>query len=131
MVSINEKAVQKWGDVEPLIAGNDKIKVGFERDGQRLSAIFPSTYIDSIEHTLPPIVGGLQEDFPAMKAGLQIGDRITAIDSQKVENWSQLTEIIHASPEKQLTVEWLRNGQTLSAEITPRKEMLQGNTRVR
>lgn len=60
-------------------------------------------------------------DSPAMKAGLQSGDRITAVNGQKVESWQELVAIIHTKAEVPVTVEWLRDGNIMSAEITPKK----------
>jgi len=126
ITSINNQPVKTWADVEPLILKKDDITVGYERDRQILKANFQSTYFDSIEKSLPPVVGSLREDFPGIKAGLQIGDRIVAIDGKPIRTWSELTEVIHGSPEKLLTVEWVRDGLTMTAEITPRRENLQG-----
>jgi len=125
IISINDQPVKKWSDVELLARKMDNITVTYERDGQTSSTTFLSTYIDSVERTLPPVVGSLQPDFPGIKAGLQIGDRIIAIDGRPIRTWTELTEVIHASAEKQLTIEWVRDGQSMSAEMTPRKEMLQ------
>jgi regulator of sigma E protease len=101
------------------------ITVKFDRDGQLLTTRFQSAYLDSVEQTWPPVVGSLQADFPGVIAGLQIGDRIVAIDGKAIKTWNELTEIIHSNPEKSLRIEWLRNGQTFGAEVIPRKQMLQ------
>ncbi|UCE05801.1 MAG: RIP metalloprotease RseP [bacterium] len=126
ITSINNQPVKTWADVEPFILKKDDIAVRYERGGQVFEATFLSTYFDSIEKSLPPVVGGLRQDFPGFKAGLQVGDRIVAIDGKPIATWSELTEVIHGSSEDPLTVEWLRDGLTKSAVITPRRENLQG-----
>lgn len=46
--------------------------------------------------TLTTKVGGLIDGFGAQEAGLQIGDKITAVDNQKVMFWEELQKIIHS-----------------------------------
>lgn len=125
ITSIDGKAVTTWSDTEPFVQQNENVTIKFEREGQVLSTSFHATYLDSITQDLPAIVGGVQQDFPGVKAGIQIGDRIVAIDGKPIRTWSELTEVIHASPGKSLTIEWQRNSQTMSAEIAPHIEKLQ------
>ncbi|MBN2093488.1 RIP metalloprotease RseP [candidate division KSB1 bacterium] len=125
ITSINGKSVNTWSDTQPFIQKGEDVDINFEREGQALSARFQATYLDSVAQDVPAIVGGLQQDFPGAKAGIQIGDRIVAIDGKPIKTWSELTEVIHASPGKPLTIQWQRNEQTMTAEITPREEKLQ------
>ena len=55
----------------------------------------------------------------AQKAGLQIRDRIVALDGTPVAEWEQLAKAIHASPGRavRLTVE--RGGQRFDVTVTP------------
>lgn len=126
ILAINDQPVKTLTDVEYRARQTNQVRINFERDGQILTTTFLSAYLDSIETTLPPIVGDLQTDFPGLKAGLQVGDRIVAIDNKSIRTWDELTEVIHANPEKELLVEWLRKGQKLKAPIIPRREKLPG-----
>ncbi len=125
ITSINGKPIKTWTETEPFTQKPEMITVELERDGQPLTANFQSTYLDSFEQTWPPIVGSLQEDFPGVKAGLQLGDRIAAIDGKPIRTWHELTNIIHSNPEKPLQIEWIRNGEIFSSEITPRQQKIQ------
>jgi regulator of sigma E protease len=124
IISINDKPIKTWTDVLPYTLKKQNIVIEFERDGQLLKTNFLSTDLDSIKKSLSPIVGGLQQDFPGIKAGLQVGDRIVSINDKPIRTWSELTEVIHASPEKPLSIEWQRNGKTFRAEIIPQKQTL-------
>lgn len=126
IIFINEQSVKTWNDVANIIENQDDIAVRFERNGQTLTSKFKSSYFDSMGHTVPSVVGDLQHDFPAIKAGLKIGDRITAINGEQIKSWEEMTEIIHASPEESLSVSWERDDQIMSAVIVPRKQTLQG-----
>lgn len=65
------------------------------------------------------IVGSVSKGSPADSLGLQEGDRITSIEGQSVQMWEDLVDIIRVSANKEITVEWERNGQPLSGKVTP------------
>ena len=48
--------------------------------------------------TLAPVVGTVNDDSPALLAGLQTGDRILAIEDEEILYWEQLQKIVHESP---------------------------------
>ena len=66
------------------------------------------------------IVGSLADGYPAGEAGIIAGDIITAIDGEPVENWEQMTALIHTRPEEELLVSWDRDGLSFSAVIKTR-----------
>lgn len=55
-----------------------------------------------------PIISELVPDMPAESAGLLPGDRILEINDQTVSSWEDLTKIIHAIPERRITLTYLR-----------------------
>jgi len=70
--------------------------------------------------TLLPVVGTVQEDFPAAAAGLRPGDVITAIDGRPVGTWDDLTAIVHVSAGVERTFSVRRGGADLSVPIVPK-----------
>ncbi len=58
---------------------------------------------------------------PAAAAGLQPGDRITAVNGAPVEFWEQLSEWISKHPEQTLRLTVDRDGQTLTLDVTTRR----------
>lgn len=81
-----------------------------------------STKIYGIEKPKGTWVGGVVSGKPAEKAGLRVGDRILRIDGKPLENWEELTKIVHASPNRPLRVEWARGDSLFSKVIIPEKE---------
>lgn len=65
------------------------------------------------------IVGKVQPDGPAMKAGLQNGDLITAINGETITDSAAFIAKVSASPGKPLTLTGLRNGNVFNADVTP------------
>ncbi|MAV93283.1 MAG: RIP metalloprotease RseP [Candidatus Marinimicrobia bacterium] len=56
---------------------------------------------------------------PAASAGLIKDDKIIMINNNYISTWNQLSNVIHDNPNKELTVVWDRNGETLTSSITP------------
>ena len=56
---------------------------------------------------------------PALSAGLQTGDRITAIDGRRVESFRDIRREVSPAAERDLRVRLERAGRELAATITP------------
>lgn len=56
---------------------------------------------------------------PAAVAGLQEGDKVTHINSEKIDTWQHLVETIGKSEGNPLEFRIVRDGETLSKTITP------------
>ncbi|MFC7287096.1 RIP metalloprotease RseP [Herminiimonas glaciei] len=67
----------------------------------------------------PAILGQVVADGPAMKAGLQQGDRVVSVNGATIADGLSLVELVRASPGKVLNVDVLRNGQPVSLRVVP------------
>jgi len=65
----------------------------------------------------PAMVGNVTEDGAAYAAGIEEGDRITAIDGESVVTFGDLQRIVRARPDETVTVELIRRNQDLSREV--------------
>lgn len=74
---------------------------------------------------LVPAIGDVMSDTPAAKAGLMKGDRIIEIDGVAINQWDQMTEVIHKSPEKSLNLKVKRDSNTLQVSIIPERKKVQ------
>lgn len=68
---------------------------------------------------LPPRLGGLIEGGAASKSGLLKGDLIKSINKVDVDSWSQVVEIVKASPRKLLSFEVEREGIIKVISVIP------------
>lgn len=66
-------------------------------------------------------IGKIQQNSPAMHAGLQQGDQITAIDGKSTHNWNDLITQITDSKGNEITLDVVRNGADKRFEIKPEK----------
>jgi len=69
--------------------------------------------------TFEPVIKEVTDDSPAMAAGMENGDLVTAIDGKPIESWQELSKIVQENPGESLTFEVLRNGESLTMDITP------------
>lgn len=63
-------------------------------------------------------VGSFSETSAAQKAGMQVGDRIIAIDGEAVSTFNEMVERIALYPEKPISITALRNGAETQFDFT-------------
>ncbi|MBP6495394.1 MAG: RIP metalloprotease RseP [Psychrobacter sp.] len=68
---------------------------------------------------IAPIVGNLTPDGAASLQGLKVGDRITAINEEAINDWLSATRIIRDNPETLLTFSVLRDDKQVELQIMP------------
>lgn len=66
-----------------------------------------------------PVLQGVMEDYPAATAGLQQGDTIRKINSQRIYVWREISMISMMSVGKDLDIEYERDGKIYETTITP------------
>lgn len=85
--------------------------------------IFTVTFL-SFGVNLPidvPKIGGVQEGWPAQKAGLESGDEVLSVDGTPVQTWEGMAKLIQQVQGKEtlLVVKKGATGQTVEMTITP------------
>lgn len=70
----------------------------------------------------PALVTGVMEGYPAEEAGIQAGDVITRINSQKITIYRDVQLYMALNPGKEVTVTLNRNGEPVTVSFTPKQE---------
>ncbi|MFU8805550.1 MAG: RIP metalloprotease RseP [Bradymonadaceae bacterium] len=70
----------------------------------------------------PSVVGEVFVDTPAAEAGLQSGDRITAINGQPIDYWHQVLHRVSKSYDKTLELTYERDGEETTISVAPEKK---------
>jgi regulator of sigma E protease len=84
-----------------------------------LTTIFMVHYEYPAVYDQAPVIGWVQKDTPAAKAGFEIGDEITRIDDVQNPTWREVELKQALNPGQPLRVDILRNGQTMEKTVTP------------
>lgn len=139
--SVSRNAVISENGKDTLIAPYDR-QFGSKSIGKRAMAIFAGPLFNFIlaffiflaigllqgVPTYEPVISGVQDNGPAIEAGIQEGDLITKINGQAIDSWQQLAGKIQESPGKELNFEYVRDGETLQSNITPKTVEQKGQT---
>ena len=72
------------------------------------------------------VVGPLVPGMPAATAGMQMGDRIVAIDGVTYDDGSKLVDKIHGSIGKRLAITFTHDGVPRTVTVVPRASVLNG-----
>ncbi|ATE59996.1 RIP metalloprotease RseP [Thauera sinica] len=75
---------------------------------------------------IPAVVGRLVEGGAAQRAGIQVGDEVTAIDGETLDGWTELVERVREAAGRELRIDVLRTGAALSFRVTPDTESENG-----
>ena len=111
-------------------AAGAAVTVDAERDGRTLAFDLPrETAADREEQSsgvpyglsllYPTVVGGVVEGMPAEAAGLKEEDRITRVAGTEVRTWKEMREEISRHPGEEIEIAWLRDGEPMTALVTP------------
>ncbi|MBW2476309.1 MAG: RIP metalloprotease RseP [Deltaproteobacteria bacterium] len=129
IAEINGVAVPTWTATGPALVNHAGEAITFTiiRDDQ-MQTIALEPHADALEGLqsigLFPrqeaIVGHLAPDMPAIEAGMQVGDRVLAIDGRQVNSWYDLKEIIQTVGGQPIDFVVLRDNTEVVITITPR-----------
>jgi regulator of sigma E protease len=118
----------KWEDVMPTIAtsAGQPLPLEVERDGHllRLTITPRADGRDEMGYAgwapeTPCVLGTVEPGFPAGKAGLMAGDRIAAIDGNKVAGWGALIRALQLGQGKKADFAVERNRRELHVQVQP------------
>lgn len=82
-------------------------------------ALLPGLGLSPWLPPLPPVLGKIEANSPAEEAGLQSGDRVTAIGNTNIGSWDDLRHIVQRSAGKRLVFHIERNGRSFVLPIVP------------
>jgi regulator of sigma E protease len=74
------------------------------------------------EASKEPVIGNMMIGFPADKAGIEVGDKITAFGGRALTGWEDLASSIHRSPDKEISLSVTRGEQKLEIKVVPKKD---------
>jgi len=85
------------------------------------TARLPQAWLETAGQSLGLVVTGLQEDGPAARAGVVLGDVLLSLDGQRVESIADLQAALDDRAERTVPLRVLRAGSLNELSITPSK----------
>jgi len=65
------------------------------------------------------VLGEVIPEQPAAEAGLRANDRILAINGQEINSWEEMSELIRANANQEITIRYQRNEKVNTINLTP------------
>lgn len=138
------RSVRIWEEVDEAIdaSNGNPLRLTIDRDGVRQKiTVTPrrevitdflgderKVWTIGVGPFISPTVGRLMEGFPAVAAGLRVGDRIVAVNGEPVETWEELAQRIHTQAGQEVTLTVERAGERFPLAITPKASTQQDAT---
>lgn len=140
IVAVDEQAVQTWEQINLALAarlgesGEIVLQTTSLSGGDARTTALPiSSWLRGIDEPdffeslglMPgnrlPIMGDVNADSAAERAGLRRGDWVQAIDGQPVDTWQAWAEQVRASPGEALSLTVSRGGQPITLSLVPER----------
>jgi regulator of sigma E protease len=113
-------------DYKVWLSSNQPLNVTVQRGDQTLQKQIVPTPITSSEigsagwyADESVVVGEMDPDLPAAKAGIKEGDKITAMDGQKLPSIEAMIERLQQTKDKPVELAIIRDGQRLNFTVKP------------
>ncbi len=82
------------------------------------AVVFSVVYLFGVP-SLSPVIGEVNHEMPAFAAGLHPGDKIVAINGEKIDDWEHLSAAVRASGGLELDIDYERDATLLKVKIIP------------
>ncbi len=130
ILRINDEPIDDFDEIRLLVSMNagTPLRVVYERGGvQRTTTLTPEREEGDfgpigragIQYGLEPVVGRVEPDSPAAKAGLRAGDRIVSVNGQPVRALEDYGQASDKAKTKPVTVGVARGAERLTLQIAP------------
>lgn len=136
ILSINGDPMSAWTDTNRALIEHVGSQLNIEVDRSGVRQVVSLTPGDGALEGLqsigllppqPAVIGALAPGMPALKAGLQVGDRIVSIGGESIESWYDLKRIIQENAGAAVPIVVEREGAELSFDIQPVKDDANGD----
>ena len=128
ITGFNGQPVSSWEEVNRLLISGigDRLTFNVERNGEQLQIPVEADEGNpeglQVMGMLPDQssrIGSVSQGMPALKAGMEPGDRIVAVNQSPIRSWYDLRPAIQEQPGAELQVSVERAGETLVFSLTP------------
>lgn len=80
------------------------------------------------EPPIAAVIGSVESNGPAARAGLAAGDRIVAVNGQPIHDFLEFQKFVQAHPNTHISVRYQRKGVQATVPLTTRSQLLDGKS---
>ena len=88
-------------------------------------AVVLFTIVGAATGKIVPVIGEVVDNGAAMKAGMQVGDKITKVNKVSIDKWEQFINEIAISKGENINIEVVRNSKIKTFSLKPIKDVEQ------
>jgi len=129
ILTVDNQHIEQFSKIVPTIILDDAKTVQVERNGQKVDVDISNEDLAMLlkskgiwEERVPYDIhiGKLAKDYPAEKAGLQVGDVLGAVDGNQFRYYDQFSDYLAGKKNSEIELEINRDGQqmTKTVEVT-------------
>ncbi len=128
VLAVDDSEIVAWRDLEmtTLTAGGREINVSVDRNGELLDISFTPEKISrnefgysGIRPPLDPVIVQLLPNSPAQRSGLEVGDRILAVNDEELQQLYDLIRLVSPHAGEEITMKIDRDGMPMDIMMTP------------
>lgn len=127
VVALNGKPTGSWDAIfltNSAVGSHEPVRLRIARGTDSLEVALTAEQREPLFSSIhppadPPVVAGVRTGMPAYKAGLQVGDRVLAVEGDSVRTWDEMRSHIveHADRPLRFTIE--RSGRVFEVTVVP------------
>lgn len=114
---VKAQAEKRVARIELL--NGELLQLDFSTPGQQQGEVGKTIGLTPYFPPVEPVIGHVEPGSPAVKAGLQAGDRILAVNGQPVDDWQAFAELSRTHPGSELALKIESSGRFLDVRATP------------
>jgi regulator of sigma E protease len=126
ILTVDNQHIEQFSRIVPTIVLDGAKTVQVERNGQKMDIEISDADLALLlkskgiwEERIPYDIqiGKLAKDYPAQKAGLEVGDVLGTIDGKTFKYYDQFTNYLQSKAGSQINVNFSRNGQQMNKPV--------------
>jgi len=127
ILTVDNEYIEQFSKIVPTIVLDGAKTVQVERNGQKvdveitgedLALLLKSKGIWDERIPYDIQIGRLAKDFPAQKAGLEVGDVLGKVDGKSFEYYDQFTNYLESKKGEEIAIDIIRDGQEMTKTLT-------------
>ncbi len=129
ILKANGKQIKDWNKFKHIILThpNHTMSLLIDRNGERKDIQVKTEFNKEkgggylgVSPFIPPVIGIVEPESPAYKAGIRKGDVVLFINGKQMSSWNDMTRSIHNNAEKKILLTIKREKEQLKISVMPK-----------